>query len=429
MVAIVDILKGYHTGEEVELRGWIYRTRSVGGKVFVVLRDATGVLQVTIARDAVPPEAFATIEKALIESSVVVRGTIAEDKRAPGGYELRAKDVRVVHSAEKFPIQEDLSEEFLLDVRHLWVRSQRMTTIFRIRHTAFAAVHEYFRSQGFWEVHPPMLTSAGSEGGATLFEVEYFGRKAYLSQSWQLYAEALALAMEKIYYVAPSFRAEKSRTTRHLTEYWHAEMEQAWAGMDEVIGHAEAVISHVCQRVAEERPDDVTALGRAPEFLKAVKPPFERITYEEALKVLKEKGIEIEWGKDLRTLEERALTEGKPKPIVVTHYPRISQAFYKARDPTRPDLVLGFDVIGGDGVGEIVGGSERETDLETIERSLVEQGEDPKAYGWYLDSRRYGSVQHSGFGMGMERLIQWICKLEHIRDAVPFPRTPGRVSP
>ncbi|HYT00153.1 MAG TPA: asparagine--tRNA ligase [Thermoplasmata archaeon] len=429
MVSIADILKGRHTGERVELRGWIYRTRTMGGKAFVVLRDSTGILQATIAKDAVPAKAFAAAEKALIESAVVVRGTVVADKRAPGGYEVRATDFEVVHFAEKFPIQEDPSDEFLLDMRHLWVRSQRMTTIFRIRHTTFEAVHEYFREKGFWEVHPPMITSAGSEGGSTLFELEYFGRKAHLTQSWQLYAEALVLAMEKIYYIGPSFRAEKSRTTRHLTEYWHAEMEQAWAGMDEVLQHAEGVISHACQRVAEERPDDVVALGRTPEFLKAVKPPFERLTYDEALKILKSKGMDVEWGKDLRTLEERALTEGKTKPVIVTHYPLVSQAFYKARDPKHPDLVLAFDVIAGDGVGEVVGGSERETDLAMIKRGLAEQGEDPKAYEWYLDSRRFGSVPHAGFGMGMERLIQWICKLDHIRDAVPFPRTPARFYP
>lgn len=429
MVAIAEILKGDRVGKEVELRGWIYRTRTVGTKSFVVVRDATGIIQCTISKDLVPAKSFAAAEKALIESAVVVRGTVVSDKRAPGGFEVRAADVKVLHAAEKYPIQQDQSEEFLLDVRHLWVRSQRMTTIFRVRHTVFGAVHDYFRREGFWEVHPPMITPAGSEGGATLFELDYFGKKAYLTQSWQLYAEALVLAMEKIYYIGPSFRAEKSRTTRHLTEYWHAEMEQAWVGMDEVIKHAEGVISHTCQRVAEERPGELVALGRTPEFLKAVKPPFERITYDEALKILKIKGLELEWGRDLRTLEERALTEGKAKPIVVTHYPRVSQAFYKARDPERPDLVLAFDVIAGDGVGEIVGGSERETDLETIKKSLIEQGEDPKTYEWYLDSRRYGSVQHAGFGMGMERLIQWICKLEHIRDAVPFPRTPARFSP
>ena len=429
MVQVADILKGRHVGAEVELRGWIHRIRVVGGKVFVVVRDSTGVVQATVTRGAIPEDEFAAVEKALIESSVVVRGAVAADARAPGGFEVRVSSVRVVHYAEKFPIQEDLSEEFLLDVRHLWIRSQRMAAIFRVRHTVFDAVHEYFRGQGFWEVHPPMITPAGSEGGSTLFEVEYFGRKAYLTQSWQLYAEALAMSMEKVYYVGPSFRAEKSRTSRHLTEYWHAEMEQAWAGMEDVMRHAESVIVHACRRVAEERPDEVLALGRTPEFLKAVTLPFERLRYEDALKLLKGKGIDFEWGKDLRTLEERALTDGRTKPIFVTHYPKVSQAFYKARDPKRPDLVLAFDVIAGDDVGEIVGGSERETDLETIRKSLVEQGEDPKPYDWYLDSRRYGAVQHAGFGMGMERLIQWMCKLDHIRDAVPFPRTPSRFAP
>lgn len=429
MVAIAEILHGQHTGAPVELKGWIYRTRSVGGKAFVVLRDATGTIQATVAKDKVSAKDFAAAEKALIESAVIVKGTVVADKRAPGGFEIRASDFHVVHFAEKFPIQEDLSDEFLLDVRHLWVRSQKMTTIFRIRDSAFRAVHEYFHDQGFWEVSPPMITPAGSEGGSTLFELDYFGKKAYLTQSWQLYAEALVLAMEKIYYIGPSFRAEKSRTTRHLTEYWHAEMEQAWVGMDEVLKHAEGVISHVCQVVAEDHPDDVVTMGRTPEFLKAVKPPFERISYDDAVKFLHGKGMEFEWGKDIRTLEERALTEGKSKPVIVTHYPRVSQAFYKARDPKKSDLVLAFDVIAGDGVGEVVGGSERETDLDVIKKALVEQGEDPTRYDWYLDSRRYGSVQHAGFGMGMERLIQWICKLEHIRDAIPFPRTPARFAP
>src|SRR2546428_1750196 len=348
MVQIKDVLSGKLAGREVELKGWIYRTRTVGGKVFVVLRDSTGVLQVAITKGEVRPEQFEAAEKALLESAVKAFGTIVQDKRAPGGYELRAMDFSVVSFAEKFPIQEDQSEEFLLDIRHLWIRSQRMAQIFRVRHTVFAAIHEYFRAQGFWEVHPPMITPAGSEGGARLFEMDYFGQRAYLTQSWQLYAEALARAMERVYYIGPSFRAEKSRTTRHLTEYWHAEMEQTWVGMDEVLKHAEAVISHACQRVAEERPREVEALGRTPEFLRAVKPPFDRIRYDDALTVLKSKGMEIEWGKDLRTLEERALTEGKSKPVIVTHYPQVSQAFYKRRDPRGPNDGLRVDGIAGD---------------------------------------------------------------------------------
>ena len=429
MVQIADALAGKLTGREVELRGWIYRTRTVGGKIFVVLRDATGVIQVTVTKGEVRPDQFEAATKALIESAVRAFGTVVQDKRAPGGYELRAMDFQVVSFAEKFPISEDQSEEFLLDVRHLWVRSQRMTQIFRVRHTVVGAIHAYFRDGGFWEVQPPMITPAGSEGGSTLFEMDYFGRKAYLTQSWQLYAEALALAMEKVYSVGPSFRAEKSRTTRHLTEYWHAEMEQCWVGMDEAIKHAEGVVSHVCQRVAEERPDEVRAFGRTPEFLRAVTPPFERIRYDDALAILKAKGVELEWGRDLRTFEERALTEGKSKPIVVTHYPKVSQAFYKRRDPQDPRHVLAFDVIAGDDVGEIVGGSERETDLEVLGQAIAESGEDPKNYDWYLDTRRYGNVQHAGFGMGVERLLQWICKLGHIRDAIPFPRTPARFAP
>src|SRR2546425_11924649 len=291
MVQIKDIRSGKLTGREVELKGWIYRTRTVGGKVFVVLRDATGVLQVAITKGDLPPDQFEAAAKALIESAVIVRGTIVQDKRAPGGYEVRAKEFHVASFAEKYPITEDQSEEFLLDVRHLWVRSQRMTQIFRVRHTVFGAIHGYFRGQGFWAVHPPMITPAGSEGGATLFEMDYFGHKAYLTQSWQLYAEALALAMEKVYYIGPSFRAEKSRTTRHLTEYWHAKMEEAWVGMEEAIQHAEGVISRACARVAEERPEEAIAFGRTPEVLMAGTPPFEHMRDDDALKLLKAKGV------------------------------------------------------------------------------------------------------------------------------------------
>lgn len=428
MVTVREILKGGHVGEDVEIRGWIFRTRTVGGKIFVVVRDGTGVIQTAITKGELPEKSFADAEKALIESSVVIRGTVAEDKRAPGGLELRVKDINVHHFADKFPIQKDLSEEFLLDVRHLWIRSQKMSSVFHVRHTVFGAVHGYFRGQGFYEVHPPMITPAGSEGGATLFEFEYFGRKAYLTQSWQLYAEAMVMSLGKIYTVAPNFRAEKSRTTRHITEFWDAEMEIAWEGMDEAIKHAESVISLACHRAAQENAEDLEALGRDPKELLAVKAPFPRITYTEALEKLHKAGMEIEFGEDLRTLEERELTKDSKVPIVVTHYPRISQAFYKSRDPANPELVLAFDIIAPE-VGEVVGGSQREENLDILVKNLKEQGEDLKRYDWYFDTRRYGSVPHSGFGMGMERLIQFICKLEHIRDAIPFPRTPARFAP
>jgi asparaginyl-tRNA synthetase len=428
MLTVKELLKGGHVGEDVEIRGWIFRTRTVGGKIFVVVRDGTGVIQTAITKGGVPENEFADAEKALIESSVVVRGKVTEDKRAPGGYELRVVDFRVEQFAEKFPIQQDLSEEFLLDVRHLWIRSQRMAAIFRVRHTVFGAVHEYFRERGYFEAHPPMITPAGSDGGSTLFELEYFGRKAYLTQSWQLYAEALVESLGKVYYVGPSFRAEKSRTTRHLTEYWHCEMEEAWAGMEDVVKHAEGVISHACQRAVKENADDLRSLGVDPADIAQVKAPFKHITYSEALKILEKAGMRLEWGQDLRTLEERELTKDTKVPIVVTHYPKVSQAFYKARDPNNSEVVLGFDVI-APVVGELVGGSEREQDIKVLEQSLRDQGQDLQRVQWYLDTRRYGSVQHSGFGMGMERLIQFICRLEHIRDAIPFPRTPARFAP
>lgn len=429
MVAIREILRGGRVGEEVELRGWIHRTRSSGGIVFAVLRDASGIVQVTVGKKGVPEEAFRAAESALVESSVIAHGTVVEDPRAPGGVEVRASDFRVVHFAEKFPITEDQSEEFLLDVRHLWIRSPKMANVWKVRHTAFGAVHEYWRSEGFYEMDPPMITPAGSEGGSTLFELDYFGRKAYLTQSWQLYAEAMIYALGNVYCVAPSFRAEKSRTSRHLTEYWHCEMEMAWAGLEEILRHGERVVSHVCARVAEDNPEEVAALGRPVEYLKAIRPPFDRMTYKEALDVLKAKGMDVPWGKDLRTEEERLLAEGRTKPVFVTHYPKVSQAFYKARDPEDPEVVLNFDLLAPDDVGELIGGSVREPDLDTLVASLKESGEDPANYAWYLDTRRYGSVPHAGFGMGMERLVQFICKLDHIRDAIPFPRTPARFAP
>ena len=428
MVVVGDILKGRHVGENVEIRGWIFRTRTVGGKIFVVVRDGTGTIQTTITKDEVSEEDFAQAEKALIESSVVVQGLVVEDKRAPGDYELKVQRFIVHNFAEKFPIQKDLSEEFLLDVRHLWIRSQKLSSVFRVRHTVFGAVHDYFREQGFYEIHPPMITPAGSEGGSTLFEFDYFGRKAYLTQSWQLYAEAMVMTLGKIYTIAPNFRAEKSRTTRHITEFWDAEMEVAWAGMDDILEHAENVVSYACQNVADKNVDDFEILGVDINDLKVVKPPFPRITYADVLEKLKMAGIEIEWGKDLRTLEERELTKDTKIPIIVTHYPRISQAFYKARDPIKSETVLAFDVIAPN-VGELIGGSEREENIEILKENLRQLGEDPEKYEWYFDTRRYGSVRHSGFGMGMERLIQYICKLDHIRDAIPFPRTPARYSP
>ncbi len=424
-----DVLRGDRTGQSVKVRGWVYRTRSSGGIAFLLLRDATGVVQSTFRKEEVGDAQFAAVEATGREAAVVIEGTVAEDKRAPGGYEVRGSAFEVVGASSNFPIARDLSEEFLLDVRHLWIRSRRMTSIFKVRSTIFRAIHDYFREEGFYEVQAPVITAVGSEGGSTLFQVRYFDRDLHLTQSWQLYAEALVMALERIYTVAPSFRAEKSRTPRHLTEYWHAEMEVAWEGMEEALRHGEGVIARVAQEVAARNEAELAYLGRDVEYLRGVQPPFPRITYDEALERLQDQGVEIEWGKDLRTLEERALGGMFDLPVIVTHYPKETQAFYKRTDPKDHDLVLAFDFIAPGRGGELIGGSEREPDLETLKANLVRTGEDPKAYDWYLDTRRYGSVPHSGFGMGVDRVVQWVGDLEHIRDTNPFPRTPSRYTP
>lgn len=429
MPKIDEILSEEWEGKSVEIRGWIYRTRSSGSLVFIIIRDSTGIIQATINKDEVAEKDFEDAEKALIESSVAVRGTVAKDDRAPGGYEIRATDFKVIHFAEKYPITKDQSTEFLLDKRHLWIRSRKMTSVMKVRSTVFGAIHEFFRNNGYWEVQAPTLTPAMVEGGSTLFKVEYYDKEIFLTQSWQLYAEAMVMALEKIYTIAPSFRAEKFRTTRHLTEYWHAEMEIAWEGMEECIREGENLISYICHQVADKNKQELEILERDPEYLKSQTPPFPRMKYDEAIEMLQKRGLAVDWGKDLRTLEERALMGDFEKPLIVTHYPKEIMAFYKPRDPENPDVALCFDFIAPEIGDEIIGGSERDADIDEIIRSLEREGEDISRYDWYLDSRRYGSVQHSGFGMGIERVVQWICGLEHIRDAIPFPRTVARYYP
>ncbi|UCD93084.1 MAG: asparagine--tRNA ligase [Methanobacteriota archaeon] len=429
MPKIAEMLSEQYEGKDVEIAGWIYRTRSSGSLVFVVLRDSSGIVQVTVNRDEIPEEDFLAAEKALVESSVVASGTVATDDRAPGGFEIRAKSFRVIGFADKYPITKDQSTEFLLDKRHLWIRSRKMTNVMKVRSTVFGAIHDFFRNNEYYEVQAPILTPAMVEGGSTLFKVDYYEKELYLAQSWQLYAEAMVMALEKIYCIAPSFRAEKFRTTRHLTEYWHAEMEIAWAGMDECIDEGEKLISHICQQAVEKNGAELDALGRVLESLESIVPPFPRMKYEEAVEMLQKKGMDIEWGKDLRTLEERELMGEFDRPLIVTHYPKEIMAFYKPRDPEDPKSALCFDFHPPETGDEIIGGSERDADIEELKRSLEREGEDVSNYEWYLDTRRYGSVQHSGFGMGIERVVQWICGLQHIRDAVPFPRTVARYYP
>ncbi len=426
---IADVARSGREGSEYSIRGWIYRTRSSGSIVFSVIRDETGIMQCTVKKSDVAQEDFAGAQKALIESSVECSGLLKKDERAPGGFELRATSFHVVSFAEPFPITANQSEPFLLDNRHLWIRSREQTAVMKIKETLLQGARTWFRENDFFEVTPPILTTNACEGGTTLFSLKYFGQDAYLSQSAQMYLEAMTASLEKVFAVTPSFRAEKSRTPRHLTEYWHMEGEEAWVGNEGNMKIQEELVSAIASSVAKERKDDLALIGRKVDDLKAVEPPFERITYERAIELLNGKGKEMSFGDDLGTDEERLLTEELAAPIFVTNFPKSLKAFYMKDNEDDLRTYKCADMLAPEGFGEIIGGSERETDYGKLIRRMEEQKIPLEPYRWYLDLRKYGSVQHSGFGLGIERVVRWICKLEHIRDATPFPRTPSRIYP
>ena len=430
-VSIQDILHGSHTDKNVSVRGWIYRTRSSGNIVFAVLRDATATIQATVKRGNLDDDEFEDAKKALVESSVIVEGLVAADKRAPGGYELRVQGFHVLQFADVFPIVEDQSPEFLMDKRHLWIRSQKLNAALKIRSTVVGAIHQFFRERGFVEFDAPVLQPNQCEGGATLFEVKYYDQKTFLSQSWQLYAEAAIFSLEKVYNMGPTFRAERSKTSRHLSEFWMAEMEAAWLGLHEITQIAQEEVRFIIQQVLDANTRELSILERDVEELQRIsKQDFQTITYDDALHILKEReGMDIKWGKDLRTLEENQLMNHFKTPVIVTNYPLEIMAFYKPPDPKNPKTALCFDMIAPGGYGEIIGGSERSTDTEYMKNRLKEQGEDIKSYDWYFDLRRFGSVPHSGYGLGVERLVAWICNLDTIKDAIGFPRTMTRYTP
>lgn len=415
----------------VSVHGWVYRERGSAKVKFIVLRDGTDILQCVIKPDAVGEAAFSQADKLQVEASLELHGEIRKDERAPTGYELAVASFTVVGESHEFPITKDQSEEFLLDKRHLWLRSRRMQAILKIRATMFRAFRAYFDGHGFLEYHSPMFQSTQCEGGSSLFHVKYFEGQTFLAQTWQLYAEPAIFSYEKLYTIAPSFRAEKSKTSRHLTEYWHAEMEYAWADFAGIQAHGEGVIKAMVKAVLDERQEELTILERDPAKLEpTVRKPFPRMTYTEAVKILKERcGMEIAWGKDLRTIEEDRLSKLYDTPIIVTEYPTKVKAFYMKEVPGHPEVVQGCDFIAPEGYGEIIGGSARETSLEVLQRRLLADGEDLAGYDYYFDTRRYGSVPHGGFGLGMERVISWVCGLDNIKDAIPFPRTPIRWTP
>ncbi len=426
-VPIARILEGEMTGKTVTVRGWVHRQRSTGGIAFIVIRDATGTLQCTVKKDNVDETGFADAEAVRLEASCIATGEVAEDERAPGGYELKVTGFEQVGQSPDIPLYDDMGIEHVLDHRHLWLRSQKLSSVAKVRHTLTEAMAEWFSDNAFYQVWPSMLTQSAAEGGATVFEVDYFGDPAYLTQSSQMYLEALIFSLERVWCLAPSFRAEKSRTPKHLTEYWHLEAEQAWCDHEENLEIQENLVAHALNTVAEERAEELETLGRDPETLK-VTTPFERLTYDEAIDILQAEGHDISWGDDFGAPDERALSEHVGDFVFVTHWPAKIKAFYMAATDDGTYAKCG-DLIAPEGYGELIGGSERSTDLDLIVQRLEEEGADVSEYEWYLDLRRYGSVPHSGFGLGMERLVSYVCNLDHVRDAVPFPRLPNRVRP
>jgi asparaginyl-tRNA synthetase len=420
---------------EFTIKGWIYRERKMKDKVFLVIRDSTNILQTIVKQDNVNNSSWNNASNVSMESAVEISGELKKDDRAPNGYELVVKKLDLIHKADNFPIAKDNSPEHLLDNRHLWLRSRYMNSILKIRSTVTGAIHEFFRSKGYHEFNPPIFTPAACEGGSTLFEVKYFGKKVFLTQSWQLYAEAAIFSLEKVYDNAPTFRAEKSSTSRHLAEFWMAEMEAAWMDYKECSEVAKEEVKFIIKKVLENNKKELEVLGRDTKKLEVcLKKKFPTITYTKALKLLKEKcNHDVRWGKDLRTIEEKKLMELYDVPIIVTHYPKEIMAFYKPVDATDKEapgpVCKCFDMIGPEGYGELVGGSERDTDIEALKKALKEEGEKIENYKFYLDLRKYGSVKHSGYGLGVERLVAWICGIDNVKDAIPFPRSIDRWTP
>ncbi len=425
---IGKILRG-QTGT-VSLRGWLYHKRSSGGIQFLILRDHSGFIQCTLDK-SVDEALFDEIEKLPIESVIALDGEAKADNRAPGGYEVAIKSIDVLFKAEPdWPIaKKKHGPEFLLEKRHLWLRSEKMQAMLRVRSKFMEVARQWLLDHGYTEFQSPIFITAACEGGSTLFPVDYFGRQAYLTQSWQLYAEAAISSIGKIFTLAPSFRAERSRTRRHLTEYWHLEVEEPFCDLAGTMSMQERFISHICQSLAKQVPKELKLFGRDPKDMLAVKPPFKRITYDEAVEIINKEGGSVKWGDDLTWLQEKILTLKHKTPFFVYKYPRGVKAFYHMPDPERPEVTLSADLMAPEGYGELIGGGQRTHDLKQMLERLKEENLDPKAYEWYVDLRRWGTVPHSGFGMGVERMIMWILKLDHIRDAIAFPRTLTRCYP
>ena len=416
--------------QEVEIRGWLYNKRSSGKIRFLLVRDGTGLIQATLFDPEVNTSLFDKFDKLTQESSLLVRGTVREDHRAPGGYELSVSDIKILHIAEEYPITpKEHGISFLMEHRHLWLRSQKQNAVLQIRAEVIRAIRDFFDGRQFRLMDTPILTPSACEGTTTLFETEYFDQKAYLSQSGQLYNEATAMAFGKVYCFGPTFRAEKSKTRKHLIEFWMVEPEVAFATLEDIIELSEDLILFILERVLERNKNDLDLIERDTRPLETITTPFPKMTYEDILPKLQEKGSQIEWGMDLGAPEESILPELFDSPVCITHFPTAIKAFYMQPDALRPDTVLGVDVMASEGYGELIGGGQRIHDLHLLEQRIKEHNLPREDYEWYLDLRRYGSVPHSGFGLGVERMLSWICKIQHIRETIPFPRLLYKIYP
>jgi asparaginyl-tRNA synthetase len=426
---IEDLSK--HVGEEVTIHGWLYNKRSSGRIRFLLVRDGTGIVQCVLASGDVPEAAFNSFDGLTQESSIIVTGSVRKDDRAPGGYELQLRDLQVIQIALDYPITpKEHGVEFLMDRRHLWLRSSRQHAIMRVRDYIIRSIRDFFASNGFLAIDSPILTPAACEGTTTLFETEYFDLgKAYLTQSGQLYAEAAAMAFGKVYCFGPTFRAEKSKTRRHLTEFWMIEPEVAFNDLDDNMELAEEMLEYVVSSVLKNREAELKTLERNTKFLQNVKKPLPRITYDEAVEILKRHGTDFEWGNDFGGADETLISEQFDRPVMVHRYPAKIKAFYMKRDAKNPELALALDVLAPEGYGEIIGGSQREDDYEALLERIEENNLPREAFEWYLDLRRYGSVPHSGYGLGLERTVSWICGLDHLRETIPFARMIYRLTP
>ena len=422
---------GEHVGQSVTIKGWLHNRRSSGKIHFLVVRDGTGFLQVVMGKRDVDDATFQKADHLSQESAIIITGTVKAEERAAGGYEMVATALEVVNEAHDYPITpKEHGVDYLMDRRHLWIRAERQTAILRVRHEIINAVRDFFNEQGFILADTPIFTPAACEGTTTLFPVEYFDdEKAYLTQSGQLYNEANAMALGKVYAFGPTFRAEKSKTRRHLTEFWMVEPEMAYADLNDVITLAEGLVTSVVARVLDRRQKELKTLERDTSKLEAVKAPFPRLHYDEAAKILLDKGLPFQVGGDLGGTDETVLSEQYDRPVCVTHYPAAIKAFYMKPDPNEPDKALCVDVLAPEGYGEIIGGGQRLDDLDLLLKRIKEHDLPQESFEWYLDLRRYGSVPHGGFGMGIERCVSWICGLEHVRETIPYPRMLYRIYP